>query len=550
MKRIFEVVVLFLIAAPISSLMPLDDGAALKKWREKFTGKVLGAYGPIVGLNLFFVILPFINSIKFFNIAFIDAIINMFFVIVGLIMVKDLVGTISELIGGENAMKAGQDMAGEVGQSVAKVGKLAAAPVGAAVKGAKFAIKVGKGANNMRKNRAAENEAAMNELAESDPVTHQLVQSGELSKRKVLKNMRNNMSEEQKQNARDAYDQRRASEKLAYYESEKERKADAKENRHLKRVEKGNLFAKLNDKKKAKKTSRRALALSAMQQNGIDPETWKNMSSEQQNNLMQNIKNNQDNYVNNKERYENLISEKEENEASYNDSIDNAERVRAEYSSLESKRDAGVLYGRPMIKGKKWKKANATQKAQSDAKYNDKIKTLKEEEEEYRKSADLYQTKMMKQDEEIQQLQNDIQSAESYTNNKNLVVQTEGIIKSAGKGGTFDEEQAKKAGLAMLNAFKSGLVDSLTPIFDTLGDTLAKGFKDAGGWSEIGQRMLGHSSKETKAGEELKNQKRIIAAQDKASNLLGRGGGGPSTVKLDDASISKLAAEITRNIKK
>ena len=73
---------------------------------------------------------------------------------------------------------------------------------------------------------------------------------------------------------------------------------------------------------------------------------------------------------------------------------------------------------------------------------------------------------------------------------------------------------------------------------------MAKGFKDAGGFSGMKNRMQGLSAKEEKIAEELKNQKRILSAQDNASKLLGRGGGGPSTVQLDKATIEALANAI------
>lgn len=144
MKRLFEVVVLFLIAPPIASLMPLDDGSALKKWQGKFVGKVIGAYGPVVGLNLMFLILPFVMQIRFFNMPFVDSIINVFLVIVGLLTVKDVVATISDLIGAEDALASGEKMAGDVGQTLQKVGKVATAPAKLAVKGAMIGIGISK----------------------------------------------------------------------------------------------------------------------------------------------------------------------------------------------------------------------------------------------------------------------------------------------------------------------------------------------------------------------------------------------------------------------
>lgn len=110
---------------------------------------------------------------------------------------------------------------------------------------------------------------------------------------------------------------------------------------------------------------------------------------------------------------------------------------------------------------------------------------------------------------------------------------------------------AAAAGKKMANAFKDALSsDNLSPIFNALGANLAKGFKDAGGFKAIENRMHGYSGKEEKISDELKTQKRILGAQDQASKLLGRGGGGPSQVELDDKTIKKLADAITNSIPK
>ncbi len=129
-KRIFELVILFLVAAPVASIMPLDGGNALKKWREKFVSKTIGVYGPIIGLNLFFVILTLLQTLQLTGIPIIDKIANLLFVIAGLAMVKDFTKMLSELIGGEDTMGSGADKAKDIGATAAKIGKTAAAFAG------------------------------------------------------------------------------------------------------------------------------------------------------------------------------------------------------------------------------------------------------------------------------------------------------------------------------------------------------------------------------------------------------------------------------------
>lgn len=210
-KRIFELTILFLVAAPIASLMPLDGGNALKKWREKFVAKTIGVYGPIVGLNLFFVILALLQSLELTGFAIIDKIVNLLFTIAGLAMVKDFTKMLSEIIGGEDTMGAGADKAKEIGATAAKVGKTAAAftGVGGAVmkagsmaakaKGAKNAINninAGKGKGRYAKGSQSYNNA-VNNMADS--VTDDQVKdniAGSLTDDDLTSNLYKNISDD------------------------------------------------------------------------------------------------------------------------------------------------------------------------------------------------------------------------------------------------------------------------------------------------------------------------------------------------------------------
>jgi len=62
-KRLFEVMLLFL-ASPIAiSMMPLDDGKAMKSWKEKFIGRVCMVFAPVVIMNLFIFLLGWISNV-------------------------------------------------------------------------------------------------------------------------------------------------------------------------------------------------------------------------------------------------------------------------------------------------------------------------------------------------------------------------------------------------------------------------------------------------------------------------------------------------------
>ncbi len=122
--RIFLSVGLFLIAPPLFGLAPFDDGKAAKSWRENFVKQVLMAYGAVVGMNIFFIILPIMNQINFFNIAIADLFMQTLIIIVGLVTIKAFISTVSGLIGAEDANKAGEGIKEDTFKTMATGAKM------------------------------------------------------------------------------------------------------------------------------------------------------------------------------------------------------------------------------------------------------------------------------------------------------------------------------------------------------------------------------------------------------------------------------------------
>ena len=144
MTRLFMCIGLFLIAPPLFGLAPMDGGKAGKSWRESFTKQVLMTYGSVVGMNLMLMILPYMNTIDFFNIGIADYFARTLLIIVGLITIKAFIGVCSSLVGGEDANKTGDGIKKEVA-SVA--GKATSMTVGAAKLGAKGTALAARGFN-------------------------------------------------------------------------------------------------------------------------------------------------------------------------------------------------------------------------------------------------------------------------------------------------------------------------------------------------------------------------------------------------------------------
>lgn len=64
-KRIFDLVALFILLPLISATIPLDDGARFKAWRETVVSKVVLAYGAVISVNIFLLVVPIIQNINY-----------------------------------------------------------------------------------------------------------------------------------------------------------------------------------------------------------------------------------------------------------------------------------------------------------------------------------------------------------------------------------------------------------------------------------------------------------------------------------------------------
>lgn len=137
MGRLLQIVAMFVIYPAFIGIMPLDDGNAFGQWRKQFTSDILMAMGAIVGMNVFFLILPFFNSLSFFNNVFLDAIANMIISLAGLTLVKKFIGFVSKAVGGGDANESGAGIRSDVTKMATKgmSGALKASSVGTKIAG-------------------------------------------------------------------------------------------------------------------------------------------------------------------------------------------------------------------------------------------------------------------------------------------------------------------------------------------------------------------------------------------------------------------------------
>ncbi|MBQ8444441.1 MAG: hypothetical protein IJX25_03725, partial [Clostridia bacterium] len=117
MSRLMKGAVLFLIYPALLGIAPLDNFKAFKSWTSQFIQQVMMAFGAIIGMNLTLLVLPYVQNIRFFNIAVVDNIVNIVLVMTALMMMKDIISMISAFAGGADANNVGSGLKGEVGKA-------------------------------------------------------------------------------------------------------------------------------------------------------------------------------------------------------------------------------------------------------------------------------------------------------------------------------------------------------------------------------------------------------------------------------------------------
>ena len=116
MKRLIICVTLFVIQAPIIAISPLDGGNGFTQWKQKFISYFVAGYGAVVGMNLFFLLTPVIESMSFFNNIFFDKLFNLLVLACGLSMIKGFVPMLASFVGGADLAKEGTELKGSMGK--------------------------------------------------------------------------------------------------------------------------------------------------------------------------------------------------------------------------------------------------------------------------------------------------------------------------------------------------------------------------------------------------------------------------------------------------
>jgi hypothetical protein len=107
-KRVYEIVFLYLVMPISMSTLPIDDGARFKNWRETFVSKVVLAYGTVLSVNIFMLILPLISQMKIDNVSsFANSVFIVFMIIGGALVIPAGQTLFVRLFGSGDDMHAG-----------------------------------------------------------------------------------------------------------------------------------------------------------------------------------------------------------------------------------------------------------------------------------------------------------------------------------------------------------------------------------------------------------------------------------------------------------
>lgn len=126
--RLYTCVALFIVSPMVIGMSPVKD--SLGSWRSKFISKALSAYGVVISLNLFFIIVKVLLNVDIrfnmdtenwlFTETFMSGLIKAILVIVGCLMIEKLSGDLGGYFGGGDAAKDGAGLAKEATSGLAK----------------------------------------------------------------------------------------------------------------------------------------------------------------------------------------------------------------------------------------------------------------------------------------------------------------------------------------------------------------------------------------------------------------------------------------------
>ena len=107
-KRVYEIVLLYIIMPVSMATLPLDDGAKFKMWRETFVTKIILAYGTVFSVNIFILLLPLLSRMHIDGVGgFGNSMFIIFMIIGGAMVIPAGQNLFARLFGTADDMPAG-----------------------------------------------------------------------------------------------------------------------------------------------------------------------------------------------------------------------------------------------------------------------------------------------------------------------------------------------------------------------------------------------------------------------------------------------------------
>ena len=107
-KRVYEIVFVYFSMPVAMSTLPMDDGARFKNWREMFVTKIILAYGAVLAVNIFVLILPIINGMHIDGVSdFANSMFTVFMIVGGAMIIPAGQTLFARLFAQSDDMRAG-----------------------------------------------------------------------------------------------------------------------------------------------------------------------------------------------------------------------------------------------------------------------------------------------------------------------------------------------------------------------------------------------------------------------------------------------------------
>lgn len=148
-KRVYEIIYLYFCMPVSMSTLPLDDGARFKNWREQFVTKIILAYGAVLSVNVFVLLLPLIQQMSLPGVGkFGNSVFTIFMIVGGAMVIPAGQTLFARLFGTADDMHAGGSWLRSAYYGGRVVGGMTIGLAAKGIKGIYHAVKNNKHSNN------------------------------------------------------------------------------------------------------------------------------------------------------------------------------------------------------------------------------------------------------------------------------------------------------------------------------------------------------------------------------------------------------------------